>query len=320
MSSCASARRRGVARRVAALLASGAPPSESSSSAASARRLRLVAIALEREQIAHSAVEDTTLAATPEAQDLIAVLDALVSPRHALSLARALRSPIFGASDADLLELSAAALAAGDRDWWRALAAMAAPSAGAGARAHAAAALARGRRRAAAARPARSHRPRRRGCASARSPPFLPSSARSRSMRSMPCSRRRCCSTAAATRRRTVSSARSKRRTVKSAPPVRADAVRLLTVHGAKGLEADTVFITDADPERPGTETTTLLIDWPVEAERPLRWPFSIPTPRRAARSRCATANCTSTGSFRVAVLARPCCPTPAKAIPNGGA
>ena len=35
---------------------------------------------------------------------------------------------------------------------------------------------------------------------------------------------------------------------------MRADAVRLLTVHGAKGLEADTVFITDADPERPGTE------------------------------------------------------------------
>ena len=60
-----------------------------------------------------------------------------------------------------------------------------------------------------------------------------------------------------------------KRRAVKSAPPVRADAVRLLTVHGAKGLEADTVFIIDADPERPTTETTTLLVDWPVEAERP---------------------------------------------------
>src|SRR5439155_422468 len=87
----------------------------------------VVAAALEREQIAHSAVEDTTLASTPEAQDLIAVLDAIVSPAHTLSLARALRSPLFGASDHDLLELSAAALAAGDRDWWRALAAMARP-------------------------------------------------------------------------------------------------------------------------------------------------------------------------------------------------
>ena len=65
-----------------------------------------------------------------------------------------------------------------------------------------------------------------------------------------------------------------KRRAVKSAPPVRADAVRLLTVHGAKGLEADTVFVIDADPERPTTETTTLLVDWPVEAERPRRCAF----------------------------------------------
>ncbi len=65
-----------------------------------------------------------------------------------------------------------------------------------------------------------------------------------------------------------------KRRSVKSAPPLRADAVRLLTVHGAKGLEADTVFITDADPERPATETTTLLVDWPVDAEHPLRCAF----------------------------------------------
>ena len=61
---------------------------------------------------------------------------------------------------------------------------------------------------------------------------------------------------------------------MKSAPPVRADAIRLLTIHGAKGLEADTVFITDADPERPSTETTTLLVDWPVEAEHPLRCAF----------------------------------------------
>jgi ATP-dependent helicase/nuclease subunit A len=61
---------------------------------------------------------------------------------------------------------------------------------------------------------------------------------------------------------------------VKSAPPLHADAVRLLTVHGAKGLEAETVFITDADPERPSNETTTLLVDWPVEAEHPLRCAF----------------------------------------------
>ena len=63
----------------------------------------------------------------PEAQDLIALLDVLVSPRHDLSLARALRSPLFGASDDDLLALARAA--ADGASWWRALRELDAPSA-----------------------------------------------------------------------------------------------------------------------------------------------------------------------------------------------
>ena len=46
--------------------------------------------------------------------DLIALLDVLASPGHDLSLAHALRSPLFGASDADLLAL---AEAAGTAEW-----------------------------------------------------------------------------------------------------------------------------------------------------------------------------------------------------------
>jgi ATP-dependent helicase/nuclease subunit A len=42
----------------------------------------------------------------PEVQDLVALLDVLVSPAHDLSLARALKSPLFGASDDDLVDLS----------------------------------------------------------------------------------------------------------------------------------------------------------------------------------------------------------------------
>ncbi|HWI12194.1 MAG TPA: 3'-5' exonuclease, partial [Burkholderiaceae bacterium] len=60
-----------------------------------------------------------------------------------------------------------------------------------------------------------------------------------------------------------------KRRAIKAASPTHADAVQLLTVHGVKGLEARVVFVMDADPEPQGTETATLLIDWPVEAEQP---------------------------------------------------
>ena len=47
------------------------------------------------------------------------------------------------------------------------------------------------------------------------------------------------------------------------------EAVRLLTVHGAKGLEADVVFVADADPEPRRHETCTLLVDWPVGADAP---------------------------------------------------
>jgi ATP-dependent helicase/nuclease subunit A len=50
--------------------------------------------------------------------------------------------------------------------------------------------------------------------------------------------------------------------------------VQLLTVHGAKGLEAEVVFVMDADPQPPNAQTTTLLIDWPVDAERPRRCAF----------------------------------------------
>jgi ATP-dependent helicase/nuclease subunit A len=65
-----------------------------------------------------------------------------------------------------------------------------------------------------------------------------------------------------------------RQRTVKAALPVPPGAVRLLTVHGAKGLEADTVLLLDADPEKPGNELCSLLVDWPVEAPAPLRCAF----------------------------------------------
>jgi ATP-dependent helicase/nuclease subunit A len=262
-----------VATRIAALLARGAAPGEMFVLCRKRETLRLVAAALERAHVAHSAVEDTTLASTPEAQDLIAVLDAVVSPAHRLSLARVLRSPLFGASDADLLALSAAALAAGDHDWWRALAAMTT----------AAPALLRARELLQRWR-----------AAVAQLPPHdlldaivHESELRERTVAVVPAEQRALALDAIdavlaqallldggryATPYGFVRAL--KRRSVKAAPPVRADAVRLLTIHGAKGLEADTVFVTDADPERPGTETTTLLVDWPVEAEHPVRCAF----------------------------------------------
>ncbi|NBW79296.1 MAG: DNA helicase UvrD [Betaproteobacteria bacterium] len=50
--------------------------------------------------------EKLELASAPEVLDVLALLDALVSTQHDLSLAQALKSPLFGVSDADLMELS----------------------------------------------------------------------------------------------------------------------------------------------------------------------------------------------------------------------
>ena len=52
--------------------------------------------------------EKTALIDCCEVQDIVALLDVLVSPQHDLSLARALRSPLFGASDAALVQLALA--------------------------------------------------------------------------------------------------------------------------------------------------------------------------------------------------------------------
>ena len=52
------------------------------------------------------------------------------------------------------------------------------------------------------------------------------------------------------------------------------DAVQLLTVHGAKGLEADAVLLVDTDAQAPRAATATLLIDWPPHSEGPRRVAF----------------------------------------------
>lgn len=58
-------------------------------------------------------------------------------------------------------------------------------------------------------------------------------------------------------------------------PPVaQTQAVRLLTIHGAKGLEAHTVLLLDADAPPPKPESMGVLVDWPGEAPAPLRFVF----------------------------------------------
>ena len=217
--------------------------------------------------------ESSSVTDAPESLDLIALLDVLASPGHDLSLARALKSPLFGCSDDDLLWLSA--LASEQALSWRsALLTAAHVPAAALVRAQA---LLRG------------------WCAAAHliTPHDLldriahEGDVMSRLLTTVPAPRRASAVDAvnaviaAAIDQRGGRFAtlygfvrELKRGTAKITSPAPADAVQLLTVHGAKGLEAKVVFVVDSDPEVRRSNSATVLVDWPVECAAPRRVAF----------------------------------------------
>jgi ATP-dependent helicase/nuclease subunit A len=269
-----------VARTVQALLAEGLAPDEVFVLARKRSVLREAALALQAMGIPHVAPEENPLMASAEVRDLVALLDALASPAHDLSLAHALRSPLFGASDDDLLWL--AGRADGGR-WWPVL------------------------HRADDAPPALQRAARLlSGWADAMRwlPPhdlldrivhegeLLP-----RLLAAVPAARReiaRHSVQALLALALQLDGARYasvygfvralKRRALKMPLGAQAGAVQLLTVHGAKGLEARAVIVMDSDVPAPRAETATLLVDWPVDHEAPLRCAFV------ASEARCAPA------------------------------
>ncbi|MFS2056001.1 3'-5' exonuclease, partial [Variovorax sp. CT11-76] len=65
------------------------------------------------------------------------------------------------------------------------------------------------------------------------------------------------------------------------------EAVQLLTVHGAKGLEADTVLMLDCDAPPPRAQTMGVLVEWKGGDRVPTRFVFlaSEKTPPACAAS-----------------------------------
>ena len=53
-------------------------------------------------------------------------------------------------------------------------------------------------------------------------------------------------------------------------------AVRLLTIHGAKGLEAQAVLLLDTDTVERNADTMGVLVDWPGEASEPRKFVFLV--------------------------------------------
>ena len=64
-------------------------------------------------------------------------------------------------------------------------------------------------------------------------------------------------------------------------------AVRLLTIHGAKGLEAHAVVLLDTDTPERSPDTMGVLVDWPGHAQRPEKFVFMASESRPPA---CAVA------------------------------
>lgn len=262
-----------VARAIAELVRTqGVRPGEVFVLSRKRHSLRLVAQQLQALHLPYAASEDHALLDAPEARDLVALLDVLASPLHALSLAQVLKSPLFGASDDDLLWI--ARQADGPADWWRVLT-------------RHDAALPPGLAEAAVALP-------RWQALSRRLPPHdvldhivASGQVRERYAAAVPPESRAAALDAIdallaqalqldggryATTYKLVRTLR--RQAVNVSAPAVADAVQLLTIHGAKGLEARVVFVMDCDPQPQAADSATLLVDWPVEAERPLRCAF----------------------------------------------
>ncbi len=237
--------------------------------------LRLAADALALHRVPHVAPEELLLSQLPEVQDLLALLDVLASPTQSLSLARALKSPLFGVSDAELLELSLRARAGAG--WWRGLLACRDESSDSGAALRRAATLCAAWASAAPTLPPHDLLDRivHEGDLLPRLAAAVPPEHCARALdavRALLASALELDGGRYASPYGFVRALRSRK---VMAPASQQDgAVRLLTIHGAKGLEARVVFLMDAQAEPPQVETATLLVDWPVDAAAPSQVAF----------------------------------------------
>lgn len=301
-----------VARAVQAVLAGGVRPGEVQVLCRKRESLRLAAAALTTLGVPCAAVEEALLLDAPEVRDLVALLDVLASPGHALSLAQALKSPVFGCSDDDLVRLASAAACA---DASTEGVATNVEEAGAAHGEHLPVGASAQRRRDPLAWWDAMQRLPEPGPALQRARDLLndwhqaarvlpphdlldrivsDGDVMARTLAAVPQARRATAQAAieallaqslnldgarGATPYNFVRALRRRRLTI--SVPAHTDAVQLLTIHGAKGLEAEVVFVMDTQPEPPRAESASLLVHWPVVSAHPLTCAFVY------AESRC---------------------------------
>jgi ATP-dependent helicase/nuclease subunit A len=226
--------------------------------------------------------EKADLGEAPEVQDIVALLDALVSPAHDLSLARALKSPLFGLSDDALVQMALALRAARQADgaatdspasWFDLLqadAALPAPMRDIGKT------LLRWQAWLDSLPPhdaldAIYHD----GDVLARFAQAAPEAMRGSVLANLRAVLFATLQLDGARYATPYALVRAfKRGGLKAPASQQAEAVRLLTVHGAKGLEAPLVLLLDTDAMPARAETMGVLIEWPGEAAAPQRFAF----------------------------------------------
>ncbi|MES2938043.1 MAG: UvrD-helicase domain-containing protein [Pseudomonadota bacterium] len=283
---------------IAAEIRGGTPPGELMVLARKRDRLAAMEAELRALHVPTQQPEQTDLSEAPEVQDIVALLDVLVSPTHDLSLAQVLKSPLFGLQEDALVDLAVRARAEREQgraaSWFELLRepeGLIAPLQNVGAT------LLRWK-----------------GLVD-RWPPhdalqaiYEDGDVLARYARAMPSTMRR---HALANLRALLDAALAVRggraltpyafvRALKAGgvpgPAVaEANVVRLLTVHGAKGLEAETVLLLDTDNAAARAETMGVICDWPGEAAAPVRFSFL------ASESRPPACNADALAAERVA-------------------
>ncbi|MFN4120479.1 UvrD-helicase domain-containing protein [Acidovorax sp.] len=260
---------------VAAQIAAGTPPNEVLVLARKRDRLAAMQDALRALHLPCVQPEKADLFDAPEVQDIVALLDALVSTGHDLSLTRALKSPLFGVGDDTLVALAALRRQpehAGS-SWFDLLQKCEPPALGTQALA---ANLAQYKTWVDAFPPHDAlHAIYQHGDVLARFAAAAPAAQRTAVLANL---------------RALLSAALQhdggryltpyafvramKKGGVRAPGRVDAQAVRLLTVHGAKGLEARCVLLLDTDTRPQKAETMGVLVDWPGEKTEPAGFVF----------------------------------------------